>query len=48
MITTKQGNALNMHKHLTTKHAINMHRCNVFDMLLRRSKQSQSEPNENQ
>lgn len=30
----KEGKYL-MHKHLTTQHAINLHKCNVFDMLLR-------------
>lgn len=23
-----------MHKHSTTQHAINLHKCNIFDMLL--------------
>lgn len=36
LITTKSGNTsnMNMHKHLTTQHVIDLHKLNVFDMMV--------------
>lgn len=42
LITTNRGNAYNRHKHL---YAINLHKCNVFDMVLRDGSDSQSGAN---
>lgn len=44
MIATKSGNSSNMSKHLTTQHVINLHECNVLDMLLRDGADSKQFP----
>lgn len=41
-IATRRGNASNMHNHVTTQHPVNVHKCNIFDMLLSDGGSSQS------
>lgn len=45
LITTKRGNK--MHKHLTSQHAVHLHGCNVFDILISDGDGSQSGTNKN-
>lgn len=47
LIITNRGNAPSIYRHLTTQRAINLHKCNVFDMLLSSSGDSQPRANEN-
>lgn len=47
LITTKRGNSSKMHKHLTSQHAVHLHGCNVFDILISDGDDSQSGTNEN-
>lgn len=45
-IVTRRGNASNMHNHVTTQHPVNVHKCNIFDMLLSDVGNSQSRAGE--
>lgn len=46
-LITKRGNSSKMHKHLTSLHAVHLHGCNVFDILISDGDDSQSGTNEN-
>lgn len=47
LINTKSGNTAIIHKRLTTQHAINLHKYNVFHMLFSDNGDSQSGGSEN-
>lgn len=47
LIRTKRRNTCNMHEHLTRQHAVSLHRCDVFDMLLNDDGDCQRGANEN-